>query len=119
MLCNTEKTSQNKMLKPYDMAKMKNKKQKLSWHILNSSEDTIKILHITLSHVICIWGKWIFDANNTYALPLSSKSIHRCIGNVTGKYNEDMENVIQMNIIAGYEFTIPKVIVNKMKNRNK
>ena len=76
-------------------------------------------MQVTSSHVICIWGKWVFDANNTYALPLSQESIHRCIGNVTGKYNEDMENVIQMNIIAGYEFTIPKVIVNKMKNRNK
>ena len=71
-------------------------------------------MQVTSSHVLCILGRWIFDANNAYAIPLSQVALHRCICNVKGNYEEMTENVVEIDIIAGYEFTIPTAILNKM-----
>ena len=110
MLHNIDKSFQNKKWNLIPWLKFK----KLTWHVSNSSENTIKIIQVTSSHVLCILGRWIFDANNAYAIPLSQVALHRCICNVKGNYEEMTENVVEIDIIAGYEFTIPTAILNKM-----
>ena len=52
------------------------------YDFLQNTSDELKLVRFEGLHVCTTWRKWIFDANYSYALPLTKKWLDKvaCIG---------------------------------------
>ena len=82
----------------YTSTYLRNEKLQVLWLLQNQTKN-LRLVRITASHAITIYGSWIFDTNHTNALPLCQRNINWCSD--LGEEDKDLQSVlcvVQFNI---------------------
>ena len=81
-----------KSLIHYTSTYLRNDELQVLWLLKNMTTENLRLVRITASHAIKIYGQWIFDTNHTNGLPLCQTNMNWCSD--LSEEDEDLQSVL-------------------------